>query len=391
MKRFSAQYIFTNTDAPLKKGIINTDEDGKIIRIEDTHGAFTERDSVQFYNGIIIPGFVNCHCHMELSHLKSSVKQGIGLGHFIKEIRENREREITDILSASRSADNEMYLEGIVLCADICNTSDTFSIKKKSRISYLNLLEVFGLDPSKATGRMDEITKVGKAAEALGLPFTFVPHSVYSLSFPLLRLLRKKCENNIVTSIHFMESVGEADFLKNKSGELMIYYKEFGLIPDTIKTSGSHSNAILKEVTASGNLILVHNTYADRITVKEVNQRGKTFWCMCPKSNIYIENVVPPVKMLLDEECDLVIGTDSLASNNRLSIIDELRTLQDFFPEIPLEEIIRWATLNGARALNVENFFGKIEPGKKPGLLLLQNIDLTNLKLLPESFVTRLI
>lgn len=391
MKWFSAQYIVTNAGSLLKRGIITTADDGTILKIEDTGGALTERRSVQFYNGIIIPGFVNCHCHLELSHLKGSVAQGRGLGNFIMEIRNNRDSLITGIMSAARRADKEMCDEGIVLCADICNTSGTFTIKKESRIRYLNLLEVFGIDAEKANRQIDEIMKVAQAAEELNLPFSIVPHSAYSLSLPLFRLVRKKSENNEITSIHFMESGGEKEFIKTQSGELMTSYINSGLLSSIPDTAGNHTNVIMNEITHSGNLILVHNTFTDRDTVKAVRQRKRTFWCLCPNSNNYIENKIPPVDMLLEERCDLVIGTDSLASNTRLSILEELKTIQKYFPAIPLEELIRWATLNGARALNAVNLFGSIEPEKRPGLLLLQNIDIINMKLLPETSMTRLI
>jgi aminodeoxyfutalosine deaminase len=391
MKKFSAHFIFTNTGTPLNRGIITTDDDGTIISIEDTGGNLTEKGPVQFFNGIITPGFVNCHCHLELSHLKGFFEQGKGLPEFLKKIRLDRDNLSSIVVSAACSADNEMAEEGVVLCADICNTSDTFHFKKESRIHYINLAEVFGVDPEKADRRIEEMVKVAHAAEELDLPISFVPHSVYSLSLPLFRQLKRKSENNAITSIHFMETEGEKEFIENQSGELMNYYKESGLISSGFETVGNHVKAILKEITSSGNLILVHNTFTDIDTVKAVNQREKIFWCLCPNSNIYIENKIPPVGMLLEEGCDLIIGTDSLASNTRLSILEELKTLQKHFPSIPLEEMIMWSTINGARALNEESSFGTIEPGKKSGLILLQNIDLINKKLLPESLVRRLI
>jgi cytosine/adenosine deaminase-related metal-dependent hydrolase len=391
MKSFSAQYVLTNTGTPLKRGIITTDDEGTIISIEDTGGNLKDRRTIQFYNGIIIPGFVNCHCHLELSHLKGAIAQGISLGNFIKDIRNNRNQSIDKKISAARSADREMSDEGIVLCADISNTTDTFTIKKDSSIQYVTLLEVFGIDPAKAGRRMDEIIKVAQVADKLDLPYYMVPHSVYALSVTLLRLLRKECGNNEITSVHFMESAGEKEFLENHSGELMDSYIESGLISAKPETAKSHSSAILCEITPSGNLLLVHNTFADRDTIKAVKQRGKTFWCLCPRSNIHILNKVSPVEMLLEENCDIIIGTDSLASNSRLSILDELKTLQKYFPDIPLTEIISWATINGARALNSEKLYGKIEQGKRPGLVLLENIDLVNMKFLPETSASRLI
>jgi aminodeoxyfutalosine deaminase len=374
MKRFSAQYIITNSGPPLKRAIITTEDDGTILCIEDTGGNLEEKHSVEFHNGIIIPGFVNCHCHLELSHMKGSIAQGSCLGGFVEQVRNTRDNNSENIIASAYSADNEMYNEGIVLCADICNTSLSFNIKKESSIRYINLLEVFGIDAEKAGRRMDEIIKVAETAEKMNLPSSMVPHSAYSMSLSLLRLLRGKSDNNKVTSIPFMAS-----------------YKLSGLIPSRLETVKSHVDAVLNEITLSGNLILVHNTFADRETIRKIKERKNLFWCLCPNSNIYIENEMPPLDLLIEEDCEIVIGTDSLASNNKLSVLEELKTLQVNFPAVSIEELVRWATVNGAKALGEEGRFGKIESGKKPGLLLLHNVDLNNMKLLPGSFVTRLI
>lgn len=391
MKHFSAQYIFTNSGAPVKRGVVTTDDEGTILNIEETGGKLEERHSTEFHNGIIIPGFVNCHCHLELSHMNGVIKRGSGLGSFIEQVRKKRETDTSKIITAFQTADNEMSKEGIVLCADICNTSLTFNLKTESSIRYFNLLEVFGIDPDKATKRLVEIDKVAESASKSDLPFVLTPHSVYSMSLTLLKLLKERGKNNPVTSIHFMETPGEKTFLENHSGPVFTSFEKSGLIPQRLETVDNHYAAITKELTRSGNLILVHNTFIDRQTIRLVKTRDDLFWCLCPNSNIYIENEIPPVTLLMEEDCELVIGTDSLASNNKLSILEEIKTLQLNFPLLTIEELVRWATLNGARALGMVDTFGKIETGMKPGLLLLQNVDLINMKLLPESFVTRLI
>ncbi len=391
MKRLTAQYVITNSGPPLKRAVITIEDDGTIITIEDTAGDLKEKHSTEFYNGIIIPGFVNCHCHLELSHMKGSISEGKGLGGFIEQIRSSRDNNKESIVSSACSADKYMFKEGVVLCADVCNTSNSFNIKKESKIRYISLLEVFGLDPEKAGRRLEEIIKVAEIAEETGILFSLIPHSAYSMSLTLFRLLRNKSLNNRVTSIHFMETAGEKKFLENHSGPLMSSYKRSGLIPLRLETAKSHADAVLNEITLSGNLILTHNTFADRNTIRMIKERGNLFWCLCPNSNIYIENVIPPLNLLIEEGCDIIIGTDSLASNNKLNILEELKTLQFNFPDVSIEDLVYWATLSGAIALGEEDRFGKIETGKKPGLLLLQNVDLHNMKLLPESFVTRLI
>lgn len=390
MKKFSAQVIFTNCGPPLKRGIITTQDDGTVISVEDTGGELAEKENVEFHNGIMIPGFVNCHCHLELSDLSGKILPGKGLAGFILDIRTVRDQTIKESNITASKSDKMLFDEGIVLCADICNTNITFEIKKKSHIEYINLLEVFGVDPEKAEKRFSEIVQLSEAAMSAGLVYYVVPHSTYSLSLPLLRMVRSATSSNRVTSIHFMESAAEEEFLSNHSGPIKESYLRSGL-RITHETVSDHVTAVLNEITRSGNLILVHNTFAGKEIVRKLHERKNLFWCLCPRSNLYIENHLPQIEMLVEEGCEIVMGTDSLASNSSLSILEEIKTIQNHFSSIPLEILIRWATLNGAKALCRGSQYGSIDSGKRPGLLLIQDADLVNLKLTRESKIKRLI
>jgi cytosine/adenosine deaminase-related metal-dependent hydrolase len=390
MKRFSAQFIFTNAGPPLKRAIISAEDDGTIVKVEESSGELKERQSVEFYNGIIVPGFVNSHCHLELSHLKGAIAEGAGLDDFLMNVRSLRSFDQDEIISSAEREDDNLFREGVSLCGDICNSTVTFGIKQRSQIRYVSFGEVFGIDPDKAGKRMDELMQLIRVAKDSGITLYPVPHSPYSVSLPLFRMLREKSAGNRVTSIHFMESESESVFLKDHSGPMRTAYENSGLLPAKLQTPKDSVSAIMDEVTHSGNLILVHNTYADKSAVTEINKRGKTWWCLCPGSNLYIENHLPPVDMLVKQKCNIVIGTDSLSSNKKLSILSEMKIIQAHFPSVKLEELIRWATINGAEALGEGDKFGTIETGKKPGLLLIDDLDLVNFRLLDETKVKRL-
>jgi cytosine/adenosine deaminase-related metal-dependent hydrolase len=390
MKRFSAQFIFTNAGPPLKRAIISAEDDGTIVKVEESSGELKERQSVEFYNGIIVPGFVNSHCHLELSHLKGAIAEGAGLDDFLMNVRSLRSFDQDEIISSAEREDDNLFREGVSLCGDICNSTVTFGIKQRSQIRYVSFGEVFGIDPDKAGKRMDELMQLIRVAKDSGITLYPVPHSPYSVSLPLFRMLREKSAGNRVTSIHFMESESESVFLKDHSGPMRTAYENSGLLPAKLQTPNDSVSAIMDEVTHSGNLILVHNTHADKAAVTEINKRGKTWWCLCPGSNLYIENHLPPVDMLVKQKCNIVIGTDSLSSNKKLSILSEMKIIQAHFPSVKLEELIRWATINGAEALGEGDKFGTIETGKKPGILLLDDLDLVNFRLLDETKVKRL-
>ena len=94
---------------------------------------------------------------------------------------------------------------------------------------------------------------------------------------------------------------------------------------------------------------------------------------MCPNANIYIETRLPDIPAMITANAALTLGTDSLASNHSLSIMNEIKVIQKHFPEITLDQIISWATINGAKFLGIEKQFGSFEKGKKPGVLNINN------------------
>ncbi len=161
MRRISAQYVFTSAGKPLRRGVVTAASDGTILSVEDTGGDLAEKPGTEFYNGIIIPGLVNCHTHLELSHMRNTLPAGGGLTEFITGVRQQRDADTAEIVRAARDADNEMYREGVVACGDISNNSLTFDIKRTSAIRYLTFIEVFGLDPLLATGRIDHGPRTG--------------------------------------------------------------------------------------------------------------------------------------------------------------------------------------------------------------------------------------
>src|SRR5690606_30243758 len=104
--------------------------------------------------------------------------------------------------------------------------------------------------------------------------------------------------------------------------------------------------------------LLVHNTFSNKEDVTFAkNLHPNLYWCVCPKANLYIENSLPDIKMMHAEGVKIVVGTDSLASNDQLNIVEELMVLQSS-TSICLNELLTWATLNGAKALNIEHRFG---------------------------------
>jgi cytosine/adenosine deaminase-related metal-dependent hydrolase len=391
MKRFSAQYIITGTGEVLKRGVVSCDDSGKIIDVSDTGGVLKETPATPFYNGILVPGFVNCHSHIELSDMKGLPGRGKGLGEFISEVREKRNPVREEALKAIKQADRDLYRSGTSALADICNTSLSFDIKDKSPLKYINLLEVFGIDPAKASKRIEDLIALKEEADSYSTPSYIVPHSAYSLSKTLFKELSLLIKENDITSIHFLESPQERQLLEKLEGELMESYMRMGIGREDLSDRlPDHLYALNNYLPLEGNLILVHNTCADSDIIGKIQERPDVYWCLCPSSNIYIEDRLPPVGELIRNSATIVLGTDSLASNNSLNLLEELKILQKHFSSPGLPELITWATRNGARALRLDDL-GTIEEGKTPGLVLIEECDLENLRLTDNSRSRRLI
>jgi cytosine/adenosine deaminase-related metal-dependent hydrolase len=202
------------------------------------------------------------------------------------------------------------------------------------------------------------------------------PHAPYSVSPELWQLLIPFFKDNL-TTIHNQETAWEDELFRKGTGDAFRMYQLMKLDYDFFRPSGKTSlQTCLTHLLKAKAVILVHNTHTqeeDLATIRQTNANEHLFWCLCPNANLYIENQLPPVSMFRSHACQMVFGTDSLASNHTLSILDEMKTIIKYFPDIPQEEILRWCTINGAKALQLEENLGSFDQGKRPGVVLIGN------------------
>ena len=141
-------------------------------------------------------------------------------------------------------------------------------------------------------------------------------------------------------------------------------------------TGRSSLQSVLPYFKKAARSILVHNSFTSKEDIQAVEKEmPNSFWCLCPNANWYIEKTLPPIDLLRSQNATIVLGTDSYASNWSLNIMDEIKTIQKHFSSIPLAEMLQWATMNGARALQMESSLGSFEKGKKPGVVLIEGVE----------------
>lgn len=392
MRRFSANYIFTNTGKPIRNGVVEVDDNGVVVDIIEHIDGVKEYAHTEFRNGIIVPGFVNAHCHTELSHLKGKVEPKTGLASFVNQIRNHRLDGLRgEELSISRAIE-QITQQGTVAVADICNTSDSFSAKQKSGVKFINLVEVLGIESEKADSILERAKVISEvSANQLGMPAYITPHSVYSLSAKLWERLGGALKNSPIVSIHFAESLDEARFTNERAGGIYDNYVQWGL-PFSDAPSASPVNILKSYLPKDCRLLLVHNTFMDELQLCEVKDYfTNTYLVLCPSSNLYIEQTMPNVPMLSASGVKIALGTDSFASSPTLSIFDQIQLILTHFPLIEFTQVLQWATIYGAQALGLEHSLGTIENGKKPGLNLISPFNFSEMKPYPHSKVKPLL
>lgn len=390
MRKIAANFIYPINSDPLHNGTLILDDDGTVLDLEDGADNFREQESVEFYNGIVVPGFVNSHCHLELSYLKDQIVEKLGLPRFLSSLVKKRCGDPDCIITPAIEAQRNMETLGITAVGDISNSPHTLNIKDNSRIKYHTFVEIWGNDTRKATDLFLKGVDLLRWFASGQQSASISPHSTYTLSEQLFRHIFDFCQgkNNIIT-IHNQETATENDLFRNNRGLLKETLEQLGDDLSTFATGDDSSLvATLKKLPNDQKILLVHNTYTTESDVVEANKiNSSLFWVLCPRANLYIEDQLPNIPMLHNHKATLALGTDSLASNNMLSILEEMKTIMAYYPEIDLKDLLQWGTLNGATALGLEATHGSFEKGKKPGVNLIENIDFEGMKLKENSKV----
>ena len=375
-RRIASHYALVN--GSLERNIIvDVDTDGTISAVRRYDNIDSEAH-VEFYPGILIPGMVNAHCHLELAYLSGAIAEGGGYATFASEIGRVRGNFTTEErLRAAAVADRVMWEQGIEAVADIANDDLVMEIKSRSRIEYHTMFEFFGLN--------NHDTKPLEMLAAKYPNASVTPHSTYSVQEQEFNHITEKYRS--LLSLHFMESENEALLYQHK-GSLAEWYARMGW-----KCEFLHHNTpaerVVHCVPNESHLLLIHATCARRedVTTIENALQGGATWVLCPESNRYISNLCPPVEMLEEMGVRIAIGTDSLASARRLSMVDNLRLLGN----IPLARLLTYATINGAKALGIDKMKGSLEVGKRPGLVIVEGADFRTMRLTEQTRTYRIL
>jgi cytosine/adenosine deaminase-related metal-dependent hydrolase len=382
-RKFKGEALFTGHRFLTGGEVLITDHDGRVLEIV----AGTDITDAETFKGTICPGFINAHCHLELSWMKDVIPRHSGMIDFLLAVMQTKRVDEQQIKTAIYAAEAQMVRGGIVAVGDICNTAVTIDVKKDRLLYYHNFIETMGFIESTANQRFRQSVDVfNEFAQIYPLPIasnSIVPHSPYSVSRALFELIVNFPGNQLL-SIHNQEHPSENEFFLEGTGDLHRLYKAIDIDSSFHKGSGRTSvQHYLSWFLKNQAVILVHNTETDLKDLKFINglrEKGVESWiCFCPNANLYINNKLPDIQSISENTNNIILGTDSLASNTRLDILEEVKTIHANYPSIALEDLLRWGTINGAKALNIDEEVGSFEKGKQPGIVHIEGLTASGL------------
>lgn len=376
-RRVAAEYVYTlEGNEPIINGFVEFDEDGTIVRT----GQCGDGDEVM--KGALVPGFVNAHCHLELSHLHKKFRKGTGMAGFIDQINALRDWASDDVKTELvREWMDKLWKDGVSAVADISNDASSFPVKQSSPIYTRTFLEVFGTEPEDCEGVMESVMKLQATSEEYGIDAAPTPHSCYTMSPQLLSASSAAGLESGFLSYHSQESQEEEDLLISGTGAMAENRRRAGMSTPPVTGESSLKYFIdrladVKPAPHKEHILLVHN-----VTLKQddIDAAKKAFenvyWAICPLSNIFIHDALPPVPLMRENGLKICLGTDSLSSNDDLDMMAELVCLHENFSDVPMAELFRWASRNGAEFLGKENVLGSFAEGRRPGIVLVNGLD----------------
>jgi aminodeoxyfutalosine deaminase len=395
MRKLNADFILL-PDGNLHQNItLVLDHQGIVVAVQDEVS-----DEAEHFSGILCPGFINAHCHLELSYMEGAISRHRKLTGFIEELLVLRSNH-GNMTPASHSTSFELmeaaasasYKNGTQAIGDICNTSDTFNLKAHSLIRYHSFIELFNLDPLMAGSTFAYGEKLYQLALSKELSASIVPHAPYSVPHELHTLIKAHSdEHRSLWCIHSQETESENEMFYSLTGQLVNFFQKRGFAGFLEKPHGMSSVEFISlYFPSNGNLMLVHNTFTSQGDIDFLKSTGnfnRVSFCLCPKANLYIENTLPNIPMLWKNDCMITIGTDSLASNDTLSVFEEIQAIHRYYPEIPIATLLNWATANGADYFGWHDL-GRFKNGARPGVVFIEG---ANGRTFPDqSTVRRLI
>lgn len=378
---YQARWILPVASPPIENGRLVV-QDGLILAVEKA--GVPDPAAIDLGDSFVLPGFVNAHTHLELTHARGRIKFEGSFTRWVEALISLYDLEHLDLQRPWEAIPDgllESARNGVTTVGDIGCGPAAFEFWSWSLTNVVGFLEVLGMGPRQEARHMRAVEQVirwieeqesavpvhpSRNRERAFCHTGISPHAPYSTDAPVYRkaiAFARRTGRAICT--HLGETQEELQFLRDGTGDFADLLDARGLLDGSFEVPGC------SPVEYMGRLglldlqpLLVHCNYVsdsdlDLIAASEASV------AYCPRSHRFFNHEPHRWREMLARGINVCVGTDSLASNDTLSVLDELRFLRRLDPSIPGEQLIRMGTLAGACALGLADRIGSLEVGKR--------------------------
>ncbi|MDP6924117.1 MAG: amidohydrolase family protein [Candidatus Scalindua sp.] len=380
-----SKYLLKDPDNVIENGALLINDGGKI----KFAGQFKDIDDADSYktidlgNSAIVPGLINTHTHLELTNMHKCIN---GKGIFTDWIRQlidaKKDWSESEYTLSIRDGIESSLKSGTTTIVDITRNGIALNELLASNIRKLLFFEIINFDPDTAEDTIKDFKELisGISTDDL-LSIGIFPHAPYTVSDKLYRKCRDISEEcNIRTATHIAETEDEVEFLTSGAGHFVALLNDFKMLNRWNHPGLSPINYLNNIGFLNNECILIHCNYLteDEIGVIEKSKSNVVF---CPRSHEFFRHKDHPFPSLKDRGINIALGTDSLASNDTLSILDEMKFIRNSYPEIEPNYIFKMGTIAGAVALQMDDCIGQLHPGYYADIAVIefQDTDVSNI------------
>jgi aminodeoxyfutalosine deaminase len=361
-----ARYVIAEPDLILQDAVVFVSNSGRISRVEHWKDSPTDPDTkvIDWGSAIIMPGLINAHAHLELTSLHNQLDKFSSFTDWLSQLINRRRTWTTEDYLASASEGAKLSLaSGTTLVGDITSSGVGWKATEGENLRRVVFEEVLALSPNQADQAINRLIPLFKQTDANSLLVHGIsPHAPYSVSAQLYMQAAKLSQRQgIILATHLAETLAEIKLLQDGTGEFRDFLSSMGVFPPEWEPPRLSPVSYLNNLGVLGPFcLLIHCNYLDDASIDAIG-KARSSVVYCPRSHDYFGHEKHPIRDLLDHDINVALGTDSLASNSSLSMIDEMRFLYQKRKDLKSEEIFRAATASGAAALNFGGALGRLK------------------------------
>ena len=371
MHVFRARWVVPVTGLPVRDGAVAV-RDGRFTYV-GPHARAPQGDVHDLGDALLLPGLVNTHTHLELTAMRGFLED-LPFAEWIARLQRAKTTVLTpeSMLDSAKLGIAEGLLAGITTYADTCDSGVALEAMRAMGVRGIMYQEVFGPDPDACDEAMASLRRKldgHRATESALVRLGVSPHAPYTVSDRLFEAVRDLArEMNLPVAIHIAESADEDAYVRDATGPFADAHRARGL---PVAPRADTPVALLDRLgILSARPLLIHGVRTREADIRAI-AAARCAVAHCPASNAKLGHGIAPLTEWLDAGITVGLGSDSMASNNRMHLLEEARLA--LFAQrgralggtaLPAARALELATMGGAQCLGLADEVGSIEVGK---------------------------